>query len=126
MKPRHRAGENGVDAAVGHPPSPDAINARVVNFQAAIAVPADRQLLPLAAQIHMLQNVIEYFVEAELWCRTAAAGGEVRQDKLFELREFQLRRNRLPALISSHSGPPESSTLPDSLAPAENLRTGAA
>src|SRR5271165_6476958 len=124
MKPRHRTGENGVDAAVVHPPPPDAINARVVSFQAVFAILVDRQLLPLAAQIHVLQNVVEYFVEAELRCRTAGAWGEVRQDKLLELREFQLRRNRLPALISSHSGPPESWTLPDSLAPAENPGPG--
>src|SRR5271165_552363 len=124
MKPRHRTGENGVDAAVVHPPPPDAINARVVSFQAAFAILVDRQLLPLAAQIHVLQNVVEYFVEAELRCRTAGAGGEVRQDKWLELREFQLRRNRLPALISSHLGPPENGTLPDSLAPAENPGPG--
>ena len=72
----------------------------------------------------MPQNVVEYFVEAALRCRTAAAGGGVRQDKLVELREFQLRRNRLPALISSHSGAPENCTLPDALAPAENPGPG--
>jgi hypothetical protein len=41
------------------PPPPDAINARVVNFQAAFAILVDRQFLPLAAQIHVLQNVVE-------------------------------------------------------------------
>jgi hypothetical protein len=74
MKPQYRAGKNGVYAAVGHPAPPNAINARVVSFSAAFAILGDRQLLPLATQIHALQNVVEYFVEAELRCRTAGAG----------------------------------------------------
>jgi hypothetical protein len=120
MKPRHRAGKNGVHATVGHPAPADAVNARVVNFNKTFAILVNRKLLPLAAQIQMLQNVIEYLVKTQRRCRTAAAGGEVRQDKLFERRAIQLRRNRLPALIFSHSGPPENGTLPDSLAPTEN------
>jgi hypothetical protein len=124
MKPRHRTGEDGVDAAVVHPLPPDAINARGVSFRAAFAILIDRRLLPWAAQRQVLQTVVEYFVEVGLQSRTAGAGGEVRQDKLLELREFQWRRNRLSALISSHSGPPESWALPDSPVPAENQEPG--
>jgi hypothetical protein len=53
-------------------------------------------------------------------CRTAAAAGKVRQDKLLKRSETQLRRNRVPALASSHSDPPESWTLPQGVAAAEN------
>jgi hypothetical protein len=35
--------------------------------------------------------------------RTAATDGEVRQDKLLELRELQLPQDRLPALRFHHS-----------------------
>jgi hypothetical protein len=45
----------------------------------------------------------------------------MRQDKLLELRELQLRRKRLPALSFRHSGPPKNPTLPDSVASAEIL-----
>jgi hypothetical protein len=98
MKPRHRAGKNGVYAAVVHPPPPDAVNARVVNFNKTFAILVDRKLLPLAAQIQHCQNVVEYLLKAQFRCGTAAAGGEMRQDKLLKLYEPQLRRNRLPAL----------------------------
>ena len=64
MKPRHRAGENGVYAAAVHPASPDAVNTRVMSFRAPSASLVDRKLLPLAAQIQMLQNVVEYFLKA--------------------------------------------------------------
>jgi hypothetical protein len=40
----------------------------------------------------------------------------MRQDKLFELRKAQFRRNRLPALASSHQCHPQIWTLTD-LAP---------
>ena len=38
MKPRHRAGENGVHAATIHPAPPDAVNACVMRFRAAFAI----------------------------------------------------------------------------------------
>jgi hypothetical protein len=120
MKPRHRAGENGVYAAAVHPASPDAVNTRVMSFWAPSASLVDWKLLPLAAQIQMLQNVVEYFLKAQLWCRAPAARGEMRQDKLLELHEIQLRRNCLPALSFRHSGPPENWTLPNSLTSAES------
>ena len=88
MKPRHRPSENSVHAAVVHPAPPDAVNARVVCFWVAFAILADRQLFPLTAQIQDLQNVVEDLVEAQLRCRTAATDGEMRQDKLLELREL--------------------------------------
>jgi hypothetical protein len=99
MKPRHRAGKNGVYKAIAHPAPPGTINAGVVNFNRTFAILIDRKLLPLAAQVHVLQNVVEYLMKTQLRSGTAASGGEVRQDKLFERREIQLRRNRLPALI---------------------------
>jgi hypothetical protein len=43
----------------------------------------------------------------------------MRQDKLLELRELQLRRDRLPALSFRHSSPPKNRALPDSVASAE-------
>src|SRR6202007_577230 len=102
MKPRHRASENGVHAAVVHPASPDAVNARVVRFRVAFAILVDRQLFPLTTQIQDLQNVIEDLVKTQLRCRTAATDGEMRQDKLLELRELQLRRYRLQAVSFPH------------------------
>jgi hypothetical protein len=124
MKPQHRVGKNGVQAAVGHPAPADTVNSRVVNFNKTFAILVNRKLLPRAAQLQMLQNVVEYLVKTKLRCRTTAAGGEVRQDKLLEGREIQLRRNRLPALIFSHSGPPENGTMPDSLATTESPGPG--
>src|SRR5271165_5256722 len=38
MKPRHRAGEDGVHAAIVHPPPPDTVNARVVRFRLAFVI----------------------------------------------------------------------------------------
>jgi hypothetical protein len=58
MKPQYRAGKNGVHATIGHPAPADAVNARVVNFNMTFAILVDRKLLPLAAQIQMLQNVV--------------------------------------------------------------------
>jgi hypothetical protein len=43
----------------------------------------------------------------------------MRQDKLLELRELQLRRDSLPALSFRHSSPPKNRALPDSVASAE-------
>src|SRR5271157_2912001 len=54
----HRAGKNGVDAAIGLPPSPRAIDPRVVNLRTTFAILVDRQLLPLTTQIKQVQNVV--------------------------------------------------------------------
>jgi two-component system OmpR family response regulator len=50
---------------------------------------------------------------------SAAPGREMRQDRLFELRNPQLRANCLPKLASSHFDPPENGLLPASVAPDE-------
>src|SRR6185369_5659686 len=52
--------------------------------------------------------------------RTAAADGQVRQDKLFKQPKTQLRGNRLPTTASSHSSPPKNRILPDPGTAAEN------
>jgi hypothetical protein len=95
-----------------------------MNFWTTFAILFDRQLFPLAAQLQQLQNVVEDLVQTQLWCWTAAAAGKMRQDKLLKRSETQLRRNRLPALASSHSDPPESWTLPRSGAATENPASG--
>src|ERR1700712_660092 len=116
MKLRHRASENGVHAAVVHPSPPDAVNARVVCFRLALAIFVDRQLLPLTPQIQDFQNVVEDLIKAQLRRRTAATDREMRQGKLLELRERQLRWDRLPALRLRHSSAPKNWPLPDSVA----------
>src|SRR5580698_10281377 len=58
--------------------------------------------------------------QTQLRRRATAADRKVRQDKLFKLRQPQLRGNRLPTLASSHSAPPESWTLPGWMVLAEN------
>ena len=70
-----------------------------MRFRVAFAIVVDRQLLPLTTQIQDLQNVVEDLVKTQLRCRTSATDGEMRQDKLLELRQLQLRRKRLPALL---------------------------
>src|SRR5215472_12891057 len=45
----------------------------------------------------------------------------MRQDKLFKLRQPQLRGKGAPTLVSSHSDPPESWTLPGWVVQPENL-----
>jgi hypothetical protein len=119
MKPRHRAGKDRVHAAAVHPSPPNALNTRVVRFRVAVAILFDRQLLPLTTQIQDLQNVVEDLAKAQLRRRAAATDGELRQDKLLELRRLQLRRKRLPPLSFRHSGPPKNPALPDSVASAE-------
>ena len=73
MKGRYRIGENGVKTAIGLPSSKGAINACVMNFGVALLILFDRQLLPLAAYIKLLQNVIEDRVQGKFRSRTATA-----------------------------------------------------
>src|SRR4051812_13709042 len=113
VKFQHRALKDGVDAAIGLPPPPSAIDAGVVDLRTAFAILVDRQLLPLAAHIELLQNIVEDLEQAQLRCRTTAAHGKVRQDKLLEQLETQLRGNCLSMAASSHSGPPENWILSD-------------
>jgi hypothetical protein len=65
-------------------------------------------------------------VKTQLRCRTAATDGEMRQDKLLELRQLQLRRNRLPPLSFRHSGPPKKPSITRFAGVGRNLRTKAA
>src|SRR3954469_2885376 len=116
----HGALKNGGDAAIGLPAAPSAIDAGVVDLRTTFAILVDRQLLPLTPQIEQLQNVVEDLEQTQLRGRTAAADGQVRQDKLLEQCETQLRGNRLPATASSHSSPPENRILPDPGTAAEN------
>src|SRR3954447_21919824 len=74
MKLHHRAGKNGVDAAVCFPPPPSAIDAGVVDLRTTFAIFLDRQLLPLAADIEQVKNIVEDLEQTELWCRPAASG----------------------------------------------------
>jgi hypothetical protein len=120
MKLHHRASENGIDAAIGLPPPPGAVDPSVVDLGMALTILVNRQLLPLATQIQQLQDVVEELEQTELRCRTAAADGQVRQDKLLEQRETQLRGNPLPTAASSHSDTPENWMLPRSGAETEN------
>ena len=73
MKGRYRIGENGVKTAIGLPSSKGAINACVMNFGVALLILFDRQLLPLAAHVKLLQNVIEDRVQGKFRSRTATA-----------------------------------------------------
>jgi hypothetical protein len=120
VKLHHRAGENGIDAAVGLSSPKRTINARVVDFATAVLILVDRQFLPWAAQIEQLQNVVEDLEQTALRCRAAATDGQGRQDKLFKQSDPQLRGNRLPTTASSHSSPPENRILPDPGTVAEN------
>src|SRR3954452_23154612 len=103
----HGALKNGGDAAIGLPAAPSAIDAGVVDLRTTFAILVDRQLLPLTPQIEQLQNVVEDLEQTQLRCWSTAAGGKVRQDKLFKQSEPQLRGNRLPTAASSHSDSPE-------------------
>src|ERR1700730_6327023 len=76
----------------------------------------DRQRFPLTSHVQQLQNVVEDLVQPQSRYRTAPTRAQMRQDKLFELRKAQFRRNRLPALAFSHQCHPQISTLTD-LAP---------
>ena len=72
-KGRYRPGKNGVKTTIGLPSSKGAVNSRVMNFRVALPILFDRQLLPLAAHVKLLQNVIEDCVQGKLRGRTATA-----------------------------------------------------
>jgi hypothetical protein len=86
------------------------------DFRATFGIPFDRQRLPLASHVQQLQNVVEDPVQPRRRCRTTPTRTQMRQDKLLELRKAKFRRNRLPALASSHQCHPQIWTLTD-LAP---------
>ncbi|MEA2744431.1 MAG: hypothetical protein QOG25_2802 [Acetobacteraceae bacterium] len=81
--------------------------------------PASRSIQPQVAVALATGGVISLQTDTQLRCRTTATDGEMRQDKLFELRTLQLRRKRLPPLSFRHSGPRKKPALPDPVASAE-------
>src|SRR5258705_2670895 len=81
MKSEDRALENGIQASVRFPPPEGAIDARVVNFTAPMAILIDGQFLPLTAQIKQPQDVVEDRMRAQLARRPATALAQMRPDK---------------------------------------------
>jgi hypothetical protein len=61
MKCQYRACKNDIKAAVRLLLSKCAIDARVVDFWAAVLIFFDRQFFPLTHQVKQLQNVVEDF-----------------------------------------------------------------
>jgi hypothetical protein len=73
-----------------------------MNFRAAVPTFLDRQFFPLASGVKQAQNVVEDHMQAQFWCRAAAPGNQMGQDKLRKLREVQMCRNPLPVLALRH------------------------
>ena len=98
MKQGDRTSKNGIDAAVllailEHPANP-----AVVDFRPPILVCLDRQLPPLTTEVQQLQDVVKDRVQRQDASLAAAADHKMRQDKLLELHQRQIRRNPLPRL----------------------------
>ena len=106
MKLMDRARKDPVDAAIGLPAPRHPVDTCVVDFGEAFVIPFDWQHLPLAAHVQYLQDVVEDLVQRQRGCRSASATTQVWQDKFFELRFAQFRRNRLPAWVTRHSRSP--------------------
>ena len=102
MQHGDRTGEDPVKTALRLPVLEHAVNTAVMNFRTAVRTCCDRQLFPLAAHVKQTQEVVEDRMQAQFWRRAAAPHHQVRQDKLGELREVQLRRNPLPVLALGH------------------------
>ena len=120
MKSMYRARKDPVDAAISLPAPHQPVDTRVVDFGAAFVIPVDRQHLPLTSHIERLQDVVEDLVQRQRGCRSASATTQVWQDKFFELRFAQFRRNRLPAWVTRHSMSPNIWTLTDLPSPITN------
>ena len=105
VKPGNRTGKDGIDTTGALPAAKRPVDPRVVNLGQSLSIPVDWQHLPLTAHIERLQDVVEDPVERQgrFWAAPATTVGQMRQDKLFELRFAQFRWNRLPAWISRHS-----------------------
>jgi hypothetical protein len=84
MKLVYRAGEDGVHAASGLPAPYRPIDARAVDFGAAVIL-FDRQRLPLTLHMQQLQDVVEGLVRLQRRCRSTSDPAEMGQDKLIEL-----------------------------------------
>jgi len=117
MKFMYRALKDPVDAAISAASSG---RRRVVDFRQAFCIPFDRQDLPLAAHVQYVQDVVENLLQRQRGCRSALATTQVWQDKFFELRFAQFRRNRLAAWVTPHSTSPNIWTLTDLPSPITN------
>ena len=71
------------------------------------------QLFPLAPQVELAQDVVEYLIKGQLDVRTSAPAREVRQDKFIKLRKAQTRWNPLPVLALRHFACQSRRILPD-------------
>jgi hypothetical protein len=120
MKFMYRARKDPVDAAISPPAPHHPVDTCVVDFRQTFCIPFDRQHLPLAAHVQYLQDVVEDLVQRQRGCRSASATTQVWQDKFFELRFAQFRRNRLPAWVTRHSMSPNIWTLTDLPSPITN------
>jgi hypothetical protein len=76
-----------------------------MNFWVTLLILFDRQLVPLAAHVKQLQNVIGDRVQRKFRSRTATARTSMGQDKLLELLATQFCRNPLPLLVFRHFQP---------------------
>ncbi len=82
------------------PVSEHPVDARVMDFRAAIPIFFERQFLPLASHVQQAQDVVENRMQAQCRRRTSASRDQVWQDKLLELREAQLSGNAWSFAIS--------------------------
>ena len=98
----HRTGEDGVDAAVGHPTAKRTVDACVVDFCLPIAVRLNRQRLPLTPQVELQQEVVEDLVQRQFDMWPPTASREVWQDKFIKLLKAQIRWNPFPVLALRH------------------------
>ena len=98
----HRTGEDGIDAAVGHPTAKRTVDARVVDFGSPIAAQLNRQRLPWTPQVELQQDVVEDLVQRQFDVWTSAPTREVRKDKSIKLLNTQTRWNPLPLLALRH------------------------
>src|SRR5450631_709138 len=78
------------------------IQACVMNFRTAVQTDPDWEFVPLATHVQQPQDVVENRMQTQFWRRTAGSHDQMRQDKLRELREGQMRRNPLPLLTLRH------------------------
>src|SRR5450631_3126981 len=97
LQRRYRPNENGVQTTVRLPPAKGAVNARIVDFRTALLIFFDRQFLPLTPEVKRLQDVVEDRVQAQIRLWPTAPPCQMRQDKLLELFQTQMRWNALPA-----------------------------
>ena len=102
MQRGDRTGEDQVEAAVRLPVAEHPVKARVMNFRATVQSCCDRQFFPLDARVQQPQDIVEDCVQIQFGSRAAAPDDQMRQDKLGELREGQMRRNPLPVLALRH------------------------